>query len=90
MVLAASEKAKWMNIKSQLDAEKLQKMEAHKVKYGTRVRVTDGTIVTPPSSIEINTGDVITMLKPDGMYCKGENKDGDRVYISAWTDVEEI
>jgi len=65
-------------------------MKACEVKYGTRVRVTDGTIVTPPSSIDINTGDVITMLKPDGMYCKGENKDGDRVYIAAWTNVEEV
>ena len=65
-------------------------MEAHKVKYGTKVRVTDRNIMTPPSSIEVNTGDVITIFKLDGMYCNGEDKDGNRVYISAWTEVEEI
>jgi len=65
-------------------------VEAHEVKYGTKVRVTDRSVMTPPDSIDVNTGDVITIFKPDGMYCNGEDKDGNRVYISAWAEVQEI
>ena len=34
-------------------------MEAHNVKYGTKVIVTDDKIKTPPASIPINKGDEI-------------------------------
>lgn len=63
-------------------------MEAHKVKYGTKVRVIDEKINTPPSSLPINKGDEITIYRADGMYCSGINKDGDRIYIAGWTEVE--
>jgi len=65
-------------------------VEAHEVKYGTKVRVTDRSVMTPPDSIDVNTGDVITIFRLDGMYCSGKDKDGNRVYISAWTQVGEI
>lgn len=63
-------------------------MEAHNVKYGTKVIVTDENVKTPPSSIPINKGDEITIHRLDGMYCNGIDKDDNRIYIAAWTQVE--
>ena len=63
-------------------------MKAYNVKYGTKVIVTDEDVKTPPSSIPVNKGDEITIYKLDGMYCNGINKDGDRIYIAALTEVE--
>ena len=63
-------------------------MEAHKVKYGTKVIVTDNEVKTPLSSIPVNKGDEITIYRLDGMYCNGIDKDGNRIYIAAWTEVE--
>tara|TARA_B100000809_G_scaffold242620_1_gene266863 strand:- start:56 stop:256 length:201 start_codon:yes stop_codon:yes gene_type:complete len=63
-------------------------MEAYKVKYGTKVIVIDENIKTPPSSISINKGDEITIHRLDGMYCDGIDKDGNRIYIAGWTEVE--
>lgn len=65
-------------------------MEAYKVKYGTRVRVVDSNIYIPPASIGVNTGDDIKILRLDGMYCNAINSNGDRIYISAFTEVEII
>ena len=65
-------------------------MEAHEVKPGTKVRVVDNRVKRPAYSIPVNKGDEITIFKLDGMYCNGENKDGDRIYIAAWTEVEEV
>lgn len=63
-------------------------MKAYNVPYGTKVIVTDEKVKTPPSSMPINKGDVITVHKLDGMYCKGIDKDGNRIYIAGWTEVE--
>jgi hypothetical protein len=63
-------------------------MEAYNVKYGTKVIVTDENVRTPPSSITIKKGDEITIHTLDGMYCNGIDKDGNRIYIAAWTEVE--
>jgi hypothetical protein len=63
-------------------------MEAHNVKYGTKVIVIDENVKTPPSSIQINKGDEITIHRLDGMYCNGLDKNGNRIYISGWTEVE--
>lgn len=63
-------------------------MEAHNVKYGTKVIVTDDEVKIPPSSIPVNKGDEITIYRLDGMYCNGIDKDGNRIYIAAWTEVE--
>lgn len=63
-------------------------MEAYKVKYGTKVIVTDDEVKTPLLSIPINKGDVITIHRLDGMYCNGIDKDGNRIYIAGWTEVE--
>ena len=63
-------------------------MEAHNVKYGTKVIVTDENVKTPPSSIPINKGDKITIYRLDGMYCNGTDKDGNRIYVAGWTEVE--
>lgn len=63
-------------------------MKAYKVKQGTKVRVIDDIIITPPASIQVNKGDEIVIGKLDGRYCNGINADGDRVYIEAWTEVE--
>jgi len=63
-------------------------MEAHNVKYGTKVIVTDNEVNTPLSSIPISKGDEITIYRLDGMYCNGIDKDGNRIYIAGWTEVE--
>ena len=63
-------------------------MEAYKVKYGTKVIVIDENVKSPPSSISINKGDEITIHRLDGMYCDGIDKDGNRIYIAGWTEVE--
>jgi len=65
-------------------------MEAYKVKYGTKVKVVDDDIQTPPSSIPIKKGDIITINKLDGMYCNGYDSQGNRIYIAAWTEVEYV
>ena len=43
-------------------------MEAHNVKYGTKVIVTDENVKIPTSSIPVNKGDEITIYRLDGMY----------------------
>ena len=65
-------------------------MEAHKVKYGTKVKVIDENVKTPPSSIPVKKGDVITISRLDGMYCNGKDSEGNRIYIAGWTEVEEV
>ena len=63
-------------------------MKAYNVKHGTKVIITDENIKTPPSSIPLNKGDKITIHRLDGMYCSGIDKNGNRICIYAWTDVE--
>jgi len=63
-------------------------MEAHEVKYGTKVIVIDKNVKTPPSSIPIKKGDVITIFRLHGMYCKGKDSKGNMIFIAGWTEVE--
>lgn len=63
-------------------------MEAYNVKKGTKVKVVDDNVKTPPGSIPVKQGDKIVIGTLDGMYCNGINADGDRIYIAAWTEVE--
>jgi hypothetical protein len=72
----------WAVLKLKLD------MEAHNVKYGTKVIVTDEDVKTPPSSLPIKKGDEITIHRLDGMYCKATDKDGNRIYVAGWTEVD--
>jgi len=65
-------------------------MEAHNVKYGTKVRVIDENVKTPPSSKPVEKGDVITIFRLDGMYCNGKDSKGNIIYIAGWTRVEHI
>lgn len=65
-------------------------MEAHQVKYGTKVKVVDDNVKTPPSSILVKKGDIITIERLDGMYCNAIDSKGNRVYVAAWTEVEFI
>ena len=65
-------------------------MEAFNVAFGTKVIVTDENVRIPPSSISVSKGDEITIHKTDGMYCKAVDKDGNIVYIAAWTEVKPI
>tara|TARA_R110002012_G_scaffold59679_7_gene156330 strand:- start:2693 stop:2887 length:195 start_codon:yes stop_codon:yes gene_type:complete len=62
-------------------------MLAHEVKDKT-VRVIDNSISTPPASLPVSKGDIITLSGPDGMYCSGYNADGERIYIGVTTNVE--
>lgn len=63
-------------------------MEVHQIARGMKVRVIDENIKTPPSSILVKKGDIVTIGSLDGMYVNGINEDGDRIYIAAWTKVE--
>ena len=63
-------------------------MEAYNVKYGTKVKIIDDEVKVPPSAIPVNKGDKITIHRLDGMYCNGIDKDGNRIYIAGWTEVE--
>lgn len=63
-------------------------MQAHSVKYGTKVIVTDENVKQPPGAIHVSKGDIITIYKLDGMYCNGSDKDGNRIYVTAWTEVD--
>jgi len=65
-------------------------MEAYEIKRNTKVIVLSEEVRTPPSSLPISKGDVITILNMDGMYCNCLDKDNNRVYISALTEVEEL
>jgi len=65
-------------------------MEAHKVKYGTIVRVTDENVKAPPLSVPVKKGDIITIFRLDGMYCNGKDSKGNMIYIAGWTEVEEV
>jgi len=62
-------------------------MEAYEVRNQT-VRVIDDSISTPPASLPVSKGDVIKLIKADGMYCSGYNADGERIHIGATTNVE--
>ena len=62
-------------------------MKAYNVKYGTKVTVIDDDIKVPPDALPVNKGDEITIQRLDGMYCNALNKDGERIYIAAWTEV---
>jgi len=63
-------------------------MEAYQVKYKIKVKVVDDNVNTPPSSIPVKKGDIITIERLDGMYCNAIDSKGNRVYIAAWTQVE--
>jgi hypothetical protein len=65
-------------------------MEAYEIKRNTKVIVLSEEVRIPPSSLPISKGDVITILNMDGMYCNCLDKDNNRVYISALTEVEEL
>jgi hypothetical protein len=64
-------------------------MKAYEVNYGTVVVVLED-VQTPPGSSPVKKGDEITIYKMDGMYCNGVNKDGERIYLAAWTEVEPV
>lgn len=55
---------------------------------GTKVKVIDNKIDIPPFSLPVKKNDIITIFKPDGMYCSGKNSNGNRIYIAAWTKIE--
>ena len=63
-------------------------MKAFNVEYGTKVIVTEENVQIPIAATPINKGDKITILRLDGVYCNGIDKNGDRVYIDAMTEVE--
>jgi len=65
-------------------------MEAYEVKRGTKVIITDDRVIVPLDAPPLNKGDEITIYRLDGVYCNGINKDGERIYISAFTEVEPI
>jgi hypothetical protein len=63
-------------------------MKAYEVTIGSRVRILDENVVTPPSSLLVNNSDVIRITGVDGAFCNAEDADGRRVYVAAWTEVE--
>ncbi len=64
-------------------------MKAMDCKYGQLVRII-GDATAPPDAPEVNNGEVIKILRLDGMYAKGVNEYGDWVFIPAWQEVEPL
>jgi len=65
-------------------------MKAYNVNYGTKVKIVDESIKTPPGSVGLKNGDIITIFRVDGMHCNGKDENGNKIYIAAWTNVETI
>ena len=63
-------------------------MKIYKLKPGSIVKITDEGVCTPPSSPQVETNDIVTLIKLDGMYCSVKNVDGIIVFVAAWTEVE--
>ena len=63
-------------------------MKLFEVPRGSKIRVL-GDILTAIGSPEIKEDDILTFYELDGMYsiCY---KDGGRVYLAGWTEVEVI
>jgi hypothetical protein len=72
------------------DNKYIEIMEAYNVKYKTKVRIIDESVIVPPGALSVNQNDVVTIFKVDGMYCNGINANNERIYIAAWTNVEII
>ena len=65
-------------------------MKIYELKPGSIVKIIDESVRTPPSSPQVKTNDIVTLIKLDGMYCSAKNIDGMLVYVAAWTEVEII
>lgn len=63
-------------------------MKAYEVKRGSKVILLEDA-QAPVEESPLSKGDIITIYRLDGMYCNG-SKDGERVYVSAFTEVELI
>ena len=64
-------------------------MKLYDVNDYTKVKLLeDGKI--PPAALPVIKDDIVIFHEIDGMYGKCINKDGDVVYIAAWTEVEII
>jgi len=49
-----------------------------------------GNAETPIDSIGVANNEELKFYNVDGMYARCKNKDGDWVYIKAWSEVEPI
>lgn len=65
-------------------------MMAIEAQSGDVVVIVDENIRTPPASPQVNTGDVVTINKVDGMYCQVHHDNGEIAFIAVWTEVEEM
>ena len=58
-------------------------MKAYEIKRNTKVRVLT-------SSPKVTKNDIITIIGVDGMYCNCLDKNNNRIYISASTEVKPL
>lgn len=65
-------------------------MKAYEVKYGGKVTVVDEDVITPPASTEVKQGETLKLLSLDGAFRTAINNNGDKVYISALTEVKPV
>ena len=63
-------------------------MKLYDVPNGSKVRVFQDDVRTPPSSPPLVEGDVFTFHHIDGMYSYCTTEDGEVVHPAAWTEVE--
>ena len=63
-------------------------MKAYEVQPGTKVRIIDKDPKVPPGAKQLDENDEVVILSLDGMHCNASDKEGNRVYMRAWTEVE--
>ena len=65
-------------------------MKLYELKKDSRFRIVSKDPVTPPSSNELEYGDILTLDHVDGMYSYCIDNRGNVRHPAAFTDVEEI
>ena len=63
-------------------------MKLYNVQDGSTVKLLEDAVI-PPGAPEVNKGDVVKLFNIDGVYGNCF-KDGERVWIHAMTEVEEV
>ena len=61
-------------------------MELHKAKPNATVMILEDAKV-PPGCATVKAGTELVYLYTDGMYAKCKDKDGEFVYVAAWTEI---
>jgi len=65
-------------------------MKLYNCKPNTKIKLLDTNPTVPISSIYPDENEILTFKKIDGMYSICKDKDGNTIYLAAWTEVEQL